>query len=122
MRHALGISLLLLILGCVRSEVRRLDEFVRPARSPDSVVVLEQKPQCEYTVIAIINLRGETLFDSFDDLRRKLTVEAAKIGGEAVILESESTESNLIILPTGFVNSETKELVAEVIVFSRNST
>ena len=108
-------------MGCGKAEVLQVDETVRPARSPDSVQVLQEQPRREYTVIAIINLRGETLFDSFDDLRRKLTEEAAKIGGEAVILQPESTESNVIILPTGFINSETKQLVAEVIVFDRNS-
>ena len=122
MKLALRISLLLFAAGCVRAEVRQLDQVVRPARSPDSILVLEGKPQQPYRVIATIETRGETLFDSFDDLRRRLIVEAAQMGGDAVILRPESTESNVIILPTGFlVTSETRELAAEVIVYNRRS-
>ena len=122
MKIFLRISLLLLAVGCVRAEVRQLDQVARPARSPDSVMVFQEKPQQQYTVIATINTRGETLFDSFDDLRRRLVVEAAQIGGDAVILVPESTESNLIFLPTGFlIISETRQLAAEIIVFNRRS-
>jgi hypothetical protein len=85
-------------------------------------LVLEERPQQPYRVIATIETRGGTLFDSFDDLRRRLIVEAAQVGGDAVILKPESTESNVIMLPTGFlVTSETRELAAKVIVYSRRS-
>ena len=119
-KAALGFALVLLASGCVRAEVRQLDQVARPARSPDSLLVLQEKPQRAYTVIASIETRGEPVFDGFDDLRRRLIVEAAQIGGDAVILRPESTESNLIFLPTGFlVNSDRKELGAEIIVFNR---
>ena len=121
MKIILRIFLLLFAVGCVRAEVRPLDHAVRPARAPDSILVLEKKPDRKYTVIATIESRGETVFDSFDDLRRRLVVEAAQIGGDAVIISPESVESNLILLPTGFlINSEAKELFAEVIVFGQH--
>ena len=96
-----------------------MDQVVRPAHSPDSVTVLMEEPQQHYSIIATIEARGETLFDSFDDLRRKLIEEAARIGGDALILGRETTESTLIMTPTGFINSDTRRLAAEVIVFDR---
>ena len=119
MTLALRVSLLLLAVGCVRADVRRLDQVVRPARSPDSIAVLLEKPQQPYTVIATIESTGETVFDSFDDVRRKMIVEAAQIGGDALILGPESTKSTFIILPTALIKSDRKELTAEVIVFNR---
>jgi hypothetical protein len=110
---------LLLAVGCVRADVRRLDQVVRPARSPDSIAVLLEEPQQPYSVIATIESTGETVFDSFNDLRRKMIAEAAQIGGDALILGPESTKSTFIILPTALLKSDRKELTAEVIVFNR---
>jgi hypothetical protein len=121
MTLALRISVLLLAVGCVRANVRQLDQVVRPARSPDSVTVLLEKPQQPYTVIATIESRGETVFDSFDDLRRRMIVEAAQIGGDALILGPESTKSTFLIIPPALIKSDRKELTAEVIVFNRPS-
>jgi hypothetical protein len=119
MTLALRVSLLLLAVGCVRADVRRLDQVVRPARSPDSIAVLLEEPQQPYSVIATIESTGETVFDSFNDLRRKMIAEAAQIGGDALILGPESTKSTFIILPTALIKSDRKELTAEVIVFNR---
>lgn len=122
MKIAFRISLLFLAVGCIRADVHQMDQVVRPARSAESILVLEEEPQRQYTVIATIETSGKTVFDSFDDLRRRLVAEAAQIGGDALIIGLESTESNLIILPTGFlINSDTKELAARVIVFERRS-
>ncbi len=119
MTLALRVSLLLLAVGCVRADVRRLDQVVRPARSPDSIAVLLEEPQQPYSVIATIESTGETVFDSFNDLRRKMIAEAAQIGGDALILGPKSTKSTFIILPTALIKSDRKELTAEVIVFNR---
>jgi len=119
MTLALRICALLLAVGCVTAKVRQLDQAVRPARSPDSVTVLLEKPQRPYTVIATIESRGETVFDGFDDLRRKMVVEAAQLGGDALILGPESTKSTFIIIPTALIKSDRRELTAKVIVFNR---
>ena len=116
-KPALGIVLLLIAAGCVSANVRHLDDVARPARSPDSIVVLLDKPQQHYTVIATIEARGETLFDSFDDLRRKLIAEAALVGGDALIVGPESAEWSFIHHPTALIRSDRKRLNAEVIVF-----
>ncbi len=121
MKLALRISLLLFAVGCVRVDVRQLDQVVRPARSPDSIMVLQERPQQHYKVIATIETRGEGLFDSFDDLRRRLIVKAAEVGGEALIVGPESTEWRFIHHPAALIRSERKQLAAEVIVFDRCS-
>jgi hypothetical protein len=121
MKLALRISLCLLVVGCVSAEVRRLDQVVRPIRSPDSVTVFLERPQQPHTVIATIQGKGESVFDSFDDIRRRMIVDAAQIGGDALILGPESTKSTFLILPTALIKSDRKELTAEVIVFNRPS-
>jgi len=119
-KATVGFALAFLATGCVTAEVLQMDQVVRPERSPNSIVVFREEPQRPYTVIATIDTRGETVFDGSDDLRRRLIIEAAQIGGDAVILSPESTESNLILLPTGFlISSDRKELSGKVIVFSR---
>jgi len=118
MRRAILVSVCLVAAGCVTSHMQRLDPGVRPARAPESVVVLEQAPDRPYTVIARVESKADNVFKGFDDLRAKIVDQAAQLGGEAVILGPETTETNFIILPTAMIPSEQKKLTAEVIVFS----
>jgi hypothetical protein len=119
MRPALLICVCLLTVGCINTNVHRLDQAVRPARSPDAVAVLLEKPDQPYTVIAVVKSSSSTVFDSFDDLREKMTAEAALLGGDALILGRESTKSTIIFNTVGFVKSDRKDLTGEVIVFDR---
>ncbi|NIM48011.1 MAG: hypothetical protein GTN78_00420 [Gemmatimonadales bacterium] len=121
MRPALPISVCLLAVGCISTNVQRLDQAVRPARSPDSVAVLLEKPDQPYTVIAVVKSSSSAVFDSFDDLRKKMIAEAALLGGDALILGPESKKSTLIFNTVGFVQSEWKDLAGEVIVFDRTA-
>ena len=116
MRKWLGVSLCFLIVGCINTTVHRLDHAVRPARSPDSVTVFLERPQQSYTVIAVIESNTQTIFDSFDDLRREMIAEAAKLGGEALILGPESTDSEFIFTGTAMIQSDKRSLIGEVIV------
>jgi len=117
MRQWLGVSVCILAVGCINTSVQRLDHAVRPARSPDSVTVLLEKPQQSYTVIAVIESNSETIFDSFDDLRKEMIAEAAKLGGEALILGPESTDSEFIFTGTAMIQSDKRNLSGEVIVY-----
>ena len=119
MRTWLCVLACLLTVGCVNTNVRRLDQAVRPARSPDSVAVLFEKPEQPYTVIAVVESSGESLFDSFADMRSKMVAEAAAVGGDALILGPESKDATLIFNTVGFVRSERKKLTGEVVVFGR---
>jgi hypothetical protein len=97
--------------------VQRLDQAARPARSPDSVTVLIEKPQQPYTVIAVIESKGESVFDSFGDLRKEMVAEAAKLGGEALIVGPESTDTQFIFTGIVMIRSDTRNLTGEVIVY-----
>lgn len=54
------------------------------------------------------------MFDSFDDLRNEMVAEAAKLGGDALILGPEATDSEFIFTGTAMVQSDTRRLSAEV--------
>jgi lipopolysaccharide export system protein LptA len=120
MRQWLRVSICFLAVGCINTSVQRMDHATRPARSPDSVTVLVDKPQQPHTVIAVIESRGETVFDSFDDLRQEMIAEAAKLGGEALIFGPESTDSEFIFTGTAMIKSDRRNLTGEVIVYDRS--
>lgn len=119
MRKWFVASCCFLALGCVNMSVQQLSQAVRPARSVDSVSLLLEKPEQPYTVIAVIDANTGTVFDSFDDLREEILAEAAKLGGEAVILGSESTDSEFIFTGITMIKSDTRKLTGEVIVYER---
>ena len=81
--------------------VRRTDPAPRPEREPREIAVLLEQPSVPYRPIAEV----ETGAGSLPNLRRwtkRLTVEAARLGGDAVLLLSEG---------------DARSLVAQVIVF-----
>lgn len=119
MKRWLGIPICILAVGCINTSVQTLDHEVRAARSPESVAVLLEKPAQPYTVIAVIEANTETVFDSFDDMRNEMVAEAAKLGGDALILGPEATDSEFIFTGTAMVQSDTRRLSAEVIVYER---
>jgi hypothetical protein len=122
MRQWLGVPVCILAVGCINTSVQRLDHALRPAQSPDSVTVLLEKPQQPYTVIAVIESSTGTIFDSFADLRKEMIAEAAKIGGEALILGPESTDSEFIFTGTAMIKSDKRSLTGEVIVFDQSNS
>jgi hypothetical protein len=117
MRRALFMFLCVVAVGCVTSQTLRLDPDVRPARAPESVLLLEKAPEQPYAVIAHVESQANVVFKGFDDLRARIVDQAAKLGGDAVIVGPESTETEFIILTTGMIPSERKKLAGEVIVF-----
>ncbi len=119
MKKWLVASACCLVLGCVNTSVQQLDQSVRPAQSVDSVSLLLETPNEPYTVIAVIDAKTKTVFDSFDDLREAIVSEAAKLGGEAVILGSESTDSEFIFTGIAMIQSDTRKLTGKVIVYEQ---
>jgi len=93
----------------------------RPARPPDAVSVLLEAPPRPYTVIAVLESRGETVFDGPAALRRKMVVEAARLGGEALILGRESTDSEFVFTGFGMIQSDRKRLTGVVITYGPGS-
>jgi hypothetical protein len=121
MRTWLGISACLLAAGCVSTSVQRLDLTARPARPPDAVTVLLEAPPRPFTVIAVLESRGETVFDGPADLRKKMLLEAARLGGEALILGRESTDSEFVFTGLGMIQSDRKRMTGVVIAFDPRS-
>jgi len=117
MRPLLAGCACFLAVGCVSANVQRLDDTVRPARAPASVTVLLEEPQRAFTVIAVVEASSDAVFDSFDDLRDSMVAEAASLGGDALILGEESTDTNFILTGTSMIQSDRKELKGRVIVF-----
>ena len=120
MRGLLTVTVSILAIGCIHTNVQRLDHAVRPARSPDSVTVLFEEPHLPYSVIAVIESNAETVFDSFNDLRNEMVAEAAKLGGEALILGPEDSNAEFIFTGTAMIQSDRRNLTGEVIVFDRS--
>jgi len=118
MRRVLVALLSILVAGCVSANVHRMDQTIRAPRPLEAVQVLDEPPDQPYTVIAHIESRAKAVFDSYEDLRARMIREAAELGGHALILGPESTESQPIILVTGMIMSEEKTLEADVIVFN----
>jgi hypothetical protein len=83
------------------------------------VELLQERPDTPHTVIAVIKSNGESVFDSFEDLRNEMIAEAAKLGGDALVLGAESTDTDFILTGTAMIKSDTKQLRGEVIVFER---
>jgi hypothetical protein len=119
MRAWLRGSICLVAVGCISTNVQRLDHATRPARSPDAVGVLFAQPQQPYTVIAVIDAKAKTVFDSFDDLRNEMVAKAATLGGDAVILGRRSTETEFILVGTTMIQSDMRKLAGQVIVYER---
>ena len=117
MREWPVVVICVLAAGCIHTNVQRLDPEVRPALSPDAVTVLGEIPQRPYTVIAVLHSTAETVFDSYSDLRKGMVAEAAKLGGQALILGPESTDSEFIFTGVAMIQSDRKKLTGQVIVY-----
>ena len=61
------------------SQTLRLDQAVRPARAPESVLVLEKAPEQPYSVIARVESKAGNVFKDFDDLRLIAIIEQADV-------------------------------------------
>src|SRR5687768_2743227 len=85
----------------------RLDPTPRPQTQRHTIRLLAQEPREAYMVIAIVAARGEVEF-----ARGELIKEAARLGGNAILLEAGS----LTRVPAGESGSE-PQLTGKVIVF-----
>jgi len=117
MRTWIAVLALAVAAGCVSTNMQRLDDAVRPPRAPEAVTVLLEAPQQSYTVIAIIESKGKSAFDSFDDLRNEMVAEAARLGGDALIVGPEATGDDFILTGTAMIRSEERRLRCQVIVY-----
>lgn len=106
-------------IGCTtRADVLRLDQALRPQTHPDSVRVIAQEPQQPYTVIALVSVRSDPVLGSQDGARRRLLKEAARLGGDAVLLGAGSLTR---VGSGGEYGGSELMLTGKVIVFNREA-
>src|SRR3990172_6591817 len=93
------ILLLFLAAACTSADVLRVNPAPRPARAPDSVEVLFQRPSRAFRVIAYVAAANRTVFGvNSQKLVNRLRKEAAKLGGDAIVFlgaESRLEGANL---------------------------
>ena len=118
MKRQIALLTALLSVGCVSASVQRLDNQPRPEQPVDHIQVLVEEPAEPYEVIAVVEAKTGTLFKGRADLQGKLIAEAARLGGDAVIVGKMSTESGVLFTHTSQVQLEEKMMVGTVIVFT----
>ncbi len=99
-----------------RSDVLRVDLTPRPAQSPDAVVLLLDEPDRPYDSIALIEV-ANGWGSSLADLGRRMVREAARLGGDAVLITQRLASSEGRVVHVG--DKEDSRLVGKVIVFRR---
>ena len=100
-----------LSIGCARVDVFEVSPRLRPATHPDSVRFLAQEPTQPYTVIALVTVMATQRI-----ARKYLLKEAARLGGDAILLGAGS----LTRVNTGGEIAGTQlQLSGKVIVFNR---
>ncbi|MFN0182142.1 MAG: hypothetical protein ACKVZ0_25335 [Gemmatimonadales bacterium] len=108
------------LLGCTSADILRVDLTPRSATSA-SVPLLLEDPAEPYQSIALVEVSGQWMGASLQRLGRRLSSEAAKLGGDAVILTRRVAQSSSTLIPIGetFVPVETEDsrLVGKVIVY-----
>jgi hypothetical protein len=89
-----------------------LDPTVRPQTHPDSVRLIAQEPQQPYTVVALVSVLSYGWpFEGWP--RGRLLKVAARLGGDAVLLDNAS------MTVVGGDESRQEQLSGKVIVFNR---
>ncbi|MBI2073590.1 MAG: hypothetical protein HYW06_04205 [Gemmatimonadetes bacterium] len=86
-RYAALVAALLALGACVHSEVFRLDTGVRPATDPASILLLGKEPEQSYTVVGLVSAWSGW---GMGRVSKRLRREAARIGGQALLFDSES--------------------------------
>jgi hypothetical protein len=103
--------------ACTNAAVLRVDSTPRPA-STAAVPVLLDEPVIPYRSIALVVVGGGA---SLDQMARRLTKEAAKLGGDAVLITRGGSESTTAVVRVGKtwvpISSDDTKLFAKVIVY-----
>ena len=113
-----SLAVVLGVVGCTHADVLCLDLTARPQTHPDSVRLIAQEPQQPYTVIALVSVRSDGLLFLEGDARKRLLKEAARLGGDAVLLDAGSLTR---VGTGGEYGGSQLQLMGKVIVFDREA-
>jgi hypothetical protein len=105
---------LLVVAACAGQykSILQLDPTPRPPTRPEAVQLIAQEPQRPYTVIAVVSVYSHGW--PFEGVpRARLLKEAARLGGEAVLIDNSS------MAVIGGDEGRQHQLTGKVIVFNR---
>ncbi len=115
------LPLVALVASCATVDVLHLDNTARRPKDNFEVQLLLDEPKQPYVAIAVVVASDEGWGLSLDKIKDKLIKEAARLGGDAVIIGRESKEAGAVFTPVGntfyAVPFEETKLVGKVIVF-----
>lgn len=118
------LALFLFLSGClssrltVSSDVMHLENSVRAPKDPALVETYLDAPSASYKVIAVVRLTAG-MTASLDDMRGRMIEEAAKVGGDAVILDDPQRVSVGGLVGSSAYTSLTNTIMSgRVIVFT----
>jgi UDP:flavonoid glycosyltransferase YjiC (YdhE family) len=100
----------LLIAACIKVDVVTVDPQPHVETPPDAIRVLGQEPDEPYTVIAIVSVSSSNR--GLDALTARMVEEAARLGGDAVLLDTASLQRE----------GSHRQLTGKVIVFRRDTS
>jgi hypothetical protein len=115
------------LFNCASSDVMHLDSTYRPPKDVSKIEVFLEAPTQEYKIIAVVVASSEGWENvGLEDLKNKLVSEAANLGGDAVIIGTETVGSaGTVFIPIGNTlvgsNVENKKLMGKVIVFKQKN-
>lgn len=105
MRKSLFLVILIFCFACTSTNVVRLNPTVHSPTTYDLITVYEYESQVEseFEKLAVITVKGSSLWKTKEGLLKKLKEKAAAIGANAVILStSKKTSAGVVALDAWF--------------------
>jgi hypothetical protein len=113
-------SATLLACACATVSITYRDPRTFPARTPDAVAVLSERPQRPHLVIASFRLRTGGQAMTPDEITARIRLEAARLGGEAVFIYAHEN-AGLLVTPGLLLGASStareEQRFADVVVF-----
>jgi hypothetical protein len=123
MKRLALVALVLAIAGCgATADVMRLDDTARAPTAASKVSVLVSEPARPYSAIAMVEVSDQGWGLSLEELKQEMLMQAAALGGDAVIVGITSSKSGAAFVPIGnmyyAIDQTEKKLTGKVIVYS----
>lgn len=105
MRKSLFLLVLVFCFACTSTNLVRLNPTIYPPTTYDLIIVYEYESQIqsEFEKLAVITVKGSSLWKTKEGLLKKLKEKAAAIGANAVILStSKKASAGVVVLDAWF--------------------